>query len=117
MPRRLSPDPLALAVGRRIRQLRMEAGLTIEKLAFESELGSKGHLSSIEKGLVRPTVNTLQTIADRLGIALLDLVTFPNVDPRQQLIDRTRFLTPSCVRRLLASIDSEVASSGSGTAT
>ena len=49
MPRRREPDPLAQAVGQRIRQLRQEAGLTMEKLAFESELGSKGHLSNIEK--------------------------------------------------------------------
>src|SRR5688572_21707928 len=34
MPRRGTPDPLAQAVGARIRQLRQEAGLTIEKLAY-----------------------------------------------------------------------------------
>jgi len=90
MPRRRTPDPLAQAVGQRIRALREEAGLTLEKLAFESELGSKGHLSDIEKGLTRPTIHTLKVLADRLGVLLLDLVTFPANDDRQKLVDRSR---------------------------
>ena len=52
MPRRSTPDPLALAIGQRIRQLREEAGLTQEKLAYEIGM-SKGFLSDIEKGLAR----------------------------------------------------------------
>ena len=32
MPRRNTPDPLAKRVGARVRQLRQEAGLTIEKI-------------------------------------------------------------------------------------
>ncbi len=90
MPRRRTADPLSRAVGNRIRELREEAGLTIEKLAYESELGSKGHLSSIERGLVRPTVHTLKAIADRLGVLPLDLLCFPEADDRQRWIDRTR---------------------------
>ena len=101
MPRRGTPDPLAQAVGARIRQLREEAGLTIEKLAYESELGSKGHLSTLERGLARPTIQTLQVIADRLEVKLLDLVTFPEEDDRAKLIDRTRTMTTAEVRRLL----------------
>ena len=66
MPRRSTPDPLAERIGARIRVLRNEAGLTLEKLAYESEVGSKGFLSDVEKGLARPTVETLQAIADRL---------------------------------------------------
>jgi transcriptional regulator with XRE-family HTH domain len=90
MPRREEPHPFAIRVGRRIRTLRREAGLTIEKLAYESDLGSKGHLSSLEKGLVLPTVETLRVIADRLGVLPLDLVTFPEDSAREKLIDRTR---------------------------
>lgn len=100
MPRRREPDPLSQAVGQRIRQLREEAGLTLEKLAFESELGSKGHLSNLERGLVRPTIQTLQVLADRLGVLLLDLVTFPEDDDRQKLIDRTRGLPRGTLKKL-----------------
>jgi transcriptional regulator with XRE-family HTH domain len=100
-------------VGQRIRQLREEAGLTMEKLAFESELGSKGHLSNIERGLVRPTVQTLQVLADRLGVLLLDLVTFPERDERQNLIDRTRSLPRGTLKKLAKELDPSKLSLGS----
>lgn len=101
MPRRERPDPLAKRIGGRIRELRKEAGLTLEKLAYESDVGSKGFLSDVEKGLARPSVETLNAIAARLGVALLDLVTFPDQDERQRLVDRTRRLTPGTIRKLL----------------
>ena len=106
MPRRSTPDPLAQRIGARIRELRKEAGLTLEKLAYESEVGSKGFLSDVEKGLARPTVETLSAIADRLEVALLDLVTFPDEDERQRLVDRTRALTKGTVRELLRETES-----------
>ncbi len=101
MPRRKVPDPLAKRVGARVRALREETGLTLEKLAYESEVGSKGFLSDVENGLARPTVETLAAIAERLEVKLLDLVTFPDEDERQRLVDRTRFMTKGAVRRLL----------------
>jgi transcriptional regulator with XRE-family HTH domain len=94
MPRRTRPDPLAAAVGNRIRILREEAGLTLEKLAYESDLGSKGHLSSLERGLVVPTVTTLQTLALGLGVRLFDLVTFPEDGERAAIVTLTRTLSP-----------------------
>lgn len=97
----MRPDPLAARIGARIRTLRKEAGLTLEKLAYESEVGSKGFLSDVERGLARPTVETLQAIADRLEVALLDLVTFPDEDERQLLVDRTRRLARGTIRKLL----------------
>ncbi len=107
MPRRDNPDPLALAIGQRIRQIREEAGLTLEKLAYESELGSKGHLSNLERGLVRPTVNTLRVLADRLGVLVLDLVTFPADDDRQAVTDELRRARPAVLRRLLKDLRAE----------
>jgi transcriptional regulator with XRE-family HTH domain len=101
MPRRESPDPVAAKIGRRIRGLREERGLTQEKLAYEGGLSSKGHLSGIEKGLVRPTIHTLVLLAERLQVDLLDLVTFPDDSPRQQLVDRTRQMKPGTIRRLI----------------
>src|SRR4051794_19961866 len=90
MPRRIAPDKLALAVGQRIRTIRLELGLTIEQLADVSKLGSKGHLSNMERGLVRPNIHTLRQIANGLGVLPLDLMTFPKNDARQKLVDLTR---------------------------
>lgn len=101
MPRRLRPSPLALAVGQRVRELREAAGLTLEKLAYESEIKSKGHLSDLERGLLNPTIDTLEKLAERLGVDLLDLVTFPASSPRQELVALTRELSPGSIRKLL----------------
>ncbi|MDC3959560.1 helix-turn-helix domain-containing protein [Polyangium jinanense] len=104
MPRRREPDPFALQVGIRIRQLREEQGLTMEKLAFESELGSKGHLSNLERGLARPTIHTLRVLAERLEVDVLDLLTFPDQGDRQKLVDLTRHLGRGTIRKLLKDI-------------
>ncbi|MES1209999.1 MAG: helix-turn-helix domain-containing protein [Pseudomonadota bacterium] len=101
MPRRAKPDALSLAVGMRIRQLREEQGITMERLAYESDVGSKGHLSNIERGLVRPTAHTLKALAERLGVELPDLVNFPEDGDRARLYDLTRRMAPSRVRVLL----------------
>jgi transcriptional regulator with XRE-family HTH domain len=93
MPRRIAPDKLALEVGQRIRDMRIAAGLTIEELAEVSELGSKGHLSNMERGLVRPNIQTLKLIANGLGVLPLDLMTFPKHDIRQKLVELTRGLS------------------------
>ena len=100
MPRRSKPDPLAVKVARRIRKIRLEHGLTLEKLAYESDF-PKGHLSNIEKGLVRPTVETLRALAPRLDALPADFVNFPTDGPRQRLIEFTRTMTKADVRRLL----------------
>ncbi|HLK91600.1 MAG TPA: helix-turn-helix transcriptional regulator [Polyangia bacterium] len=110
MPRRTKPDALSLAIGARIRQLREEAGLTMEQLAFESELGSKGHLSNIERGLVRPTAHTLSLLSERLGVELGDMVTFPEAaSERGRLYDLTRRMAGSRVRLLLHEAEEIVA--------
>ena len=69
--------------------------MTIEQLAEESNTGSKGHLSNIERGLVRPNIHTLKQIADGLGVKALDLLTFPKKSARERLIDMTRRMTAS----------------------
>ena len=100
MPRRAEPDPLALEIGQRVRALREAAGLTLEKLAYESDLRSKGHLSSLERGLVMPTVLTLQRIAERLGVLVADLVIIPGRSDREQLIDVSRRLPVGTLKKL-----------------
>jgi transcriptional regulator with XRE-family HTH domain len=107
MPRRQEPDPLSLAVGQRIKQLREEAGLTQEQLAYGSELGSKGHLSNIERGLVRPTVMTLKVLADFLGVLPLDLLNFPEEGERQRVIEQTRGMKPAELRQLRRRMEEE----------
>ena len=100
MPRRTDSDDLSRSIGERIRKLRDERGLTLEKLAYESDI-SKGHLSDIENGRVRVTSHTLAVLADGLEIDLLDLVTFPDDDLRHELVDLTRGMTEGQLKTLL----------------
>ena len=72
MPRRNRPDPLAQVIGQRLRQLREQRGLTAEKVAYESDVGSKGFLSDIEHGLALPSLQTLDRLAKYLEVQLFD---------------------------------------------
>jgi transcriptional regulator with XRE-family HTH domain len=92
MPRRIAADELALAV-QRIRELRLERGLTIQALAEPSDVGSKGQLSSAERGRVRPSIQTSKQVADGLGVQPFDLLTFPKAGGhRHRLVEITRSL-------------------------
>ncbi len=92
-----------MEVGQRIRALREAEGLTIEQLAVQSEIGSKGHLSNMERGLVRPNIQTLKHVADGLGVLPLDLLTFPSGGIRQKLVEMTRHLSVKRLRALVRS--------------
>jgi phage repressor protein C with HTH and peptisase S24 domain len=109
VPRRSQPDPLAVDVGRRVRALRAAKGWNLEKLAWAGGLSSKGHLSDLENGLLVPTIATLHSIAEQLGVELLDLVTFPEQSPRHQLVARTAHLPPAIIDRLLVDTEAHAA--------
>ena len=78
--------------------------MTIEQLANESDTGSKGHLSNIERGLVRPNIHTLKQVADGLGVKPLDLMTFPKRSVRERIIDLTRSLSTAKLSELLKEV-------------
>src|SRR3954470_20898285 len=56
-----------MEVGERLRSLRVAAGLTQSELA-EGRF-SKEYVSQIERGKTRPTAETLEWLAERLGVA------------------------------------------------
>src|SRR5919201_1050571 len=55
-----------IRLGERLRQLRVAAGLTQTDLA--GDRFSKEYVSQIERGKTRPTAETIQWLADRLGV-------------------------------------------------
>ncbi len=56
-------------IGRRIRQLRIKNGLTLEELASRTEL-TKGFLSQLERNLASPSIQTLEDITEALGTTM-----------------------------------------------
>jgi transcriptional regulator with XRE-family HTH domain len=71
MRRSDQPQP---ALGKAIRQLREERGMTQEALAQEAGI-TVGHMSMIERGHSNPTWGTAKSIADALLIRLGELAT------------------------------------------
>lgn len=89
MPRRETPAWLAKSLGRRIRALREEAGITQESLAWDCDL-NKGYMSQLEAGKHTPSVGVLLNIAKRLGVEIGDLFLFDLRRSRHLLVDALR---------------------------
>lgn len=60
-----------MEIGHKIKQLRVQKGLTLEELASRSEL-TKGFLSQLERDLTSPSIATLNDIVEALGTTLGD---------------------------------------------
>ena len=56
-------------IGNRIRQLRIKNDLTLQELASRTEL-TKGFLSQLERNLTSPSLQTLEDIAEALGVTM-----------------------------------------------
>jgi transcriptional regulator with XRE-family HTH domain len=64
---------LSARVGRRLRELRVAADVSLERLAGQVGV-SKGLLLAIEEGVERPTIATLENLARALRVSLVDLI-------------------------------------------
>jgi transcriptional regulator with XRE-family HTH domain len=107
MPRRNTPEPFALQVGTRIRELRQERGMSLADLADASAL-SKGHLSSVEHGLAAITIQTISRLARGFDVAPLYLLTFSEEDERSRTAELLRQLPVSEVRKLRRKLQSDL---------
>ena len=68
-------EELQLSIGKRIRELREQKGLTQQQVADACDF-EKSNMSRLEAGGTNPTLYTLKKIADFLELTLNDLVTF-----------------------------------------
>jgi tetratricopeptide (TPR) repeat protein len=74
----IAPNPLA-TLGERLRQARLERGLSQDALA-QPEF-TKSYVSAVERGKARPSLKALELMARRLGIPLSEfLVAVPATD-------------------------------------
>ena len=64
---------LVVTLGRNIRRLREEAGLSQEQLAFDAGM-KRSYLSDMERGVRNPTVRALGRIAVALKVAPAELL-------------------------------------------
>lgn len=99
------PDDETQKLGRRIRELRSKADMTLTALAKATGV-SIGTLSQLERGLVSPTVRTLYTVANALGVMpawLIDPNQVSTRDSESQYIvragQRSRLLDVGGIRK------------------
>ncbi len=77
-------------LGEKIRKLRKQKKLTLEQLAG-SEL-TKGMLSLIENNKAKPSMESLEYIASRLGVAISDLVGETSIQETRELLEKAEAL-------------------------
>jgi len=94
--------------GARMRALRTELGISLNRLA-EATLISKGHLSSIEQGLASITIETVDRIAIGLGISPTILFAYAKEDVVGQILDLVRRLPKGELKRLRRELKALVA--------
>ncbi len=75
-----------MEIGRKIKRLRIQKGLTLEELASRSEL-TKGFLSQLERDLTSPSIATLNDIVEALGSSLAE---FFKEEEKEQLVFRKK---------------------------
>ncbi len=66
-------------LGRRIRDIRKNLGITQERLAFKAGI-SPGFLSHLERGTKKASLETIKKIADGLGVPVQNLFS-PSKEP------------------------------------
>jgi tetratricopeptide (TPR) repeat protein len=80
---RTAPQPSSLRLGERLRQLRVAAGMTQTELA--GDRFSKEYVSQIERGKTRPTGETIEWLAARLGVDAAFLANGVSSDDRSRV--------------------------------
>jgi transcriptional regulator with XRE-family HTH domain len=63
-------------IGLRIRQLRIEKGMSQENLAFECDYADYSQINRIELGKVNFSISYLKLIAEKLEVPVTELLNF-----------------------------------------
>ena len=66
---------IAAQLGERVRELRLQRGLSQEELAFKSGM-HRTYLSGIERAERNPSLKNITAIAEALGVTLSELFLF-----------------------------------------
>lgn len=74
---RLEKDELIVLVGKRVREIRLSKGLTIERVAFDAGIEYK-QLSRIELGKVNTSIYQIYIVSRSLDVSLPELFNTTN---------------------------------------
>ncbi len=101
-------DNVRSLVGERIRSLRKERGWSQEELGEKADLHHT-YVGAVERGEKNASIDTLDKIADALGIEMVDLFTLTkgkmNVDKlRAHIIEEVKESSPGMLKLMAALI-------------
>jgi transcriptional regulator with XRE-family HTH domain len=101
-------DNVRVLVGERIRNLRKERGWSQEELGEKADLHHT-YVGAVERGEKNASIDTLDKIADALGIEMVDLFTLAkgkiNVDKlRAYIIEEVKESSPAMLKLIAALI-------------
>lgn len=86
-------------VGRNLRRLRLECGLSQEALAFEANI-ARNYMSGLERGVRNPTVLILDRLARVLKVSVSDIVSISSGrDSSPKNLPRGRHVTRTAHKR------------------
>jgi transcriptional regulator with XRE-family HTH domain len=86
-------------VGRNLRRLRLECGLSQEALALEAKV-ARNYMSGLERGVRNPTVLILDRLARVLKVSISDIVAASSGrDPSPKNLPRGRHVTRTTHKR------------------
>lgn len=75
------PTDIKLRFGKRIRQLRKQRELTLEKLGERSQVSNK-FLQALETGKQAPTIETIEKLSRGLGVGMHELLAIEERTPK-----------------------------------
>jgi transcriptional regulator with XRE-family HTH domain len=104
------PGKTRNAIGPRIRELRLERGLTLDDLARAAGI-SASHLSRLERGQTAPSFIVASRIAKEIGVLPSDLVTIQreqsSVDDALIAALQAHGMTPEMARHICDAISTK----------
>jgi len=92
------PPEMAEKIGARMRDLRLERGLSLSQMRKRGSL-PQSQASAAERGLVAITLNSLQQVATALDVPLFVMLTIPEDDPLSSVIEEIRQAYDGDVRK------------------
>ncbi|MFC3532023.1 helix-turn-helix domain-containing protein [Vogesella facilis] len=93
------PAPISVALGKRIKECRHAVDKSQETLAFEAHV-DRTYISSIERGVANPSIETLADICHAIGISLAELFASMTDIPRAPSGERrANAATPPEIKR------------------
>jgi transcriptional regulator with XRE-family HTH domain len=102
--------PLKKLLGSRLKQLRQEQDLQVERVA-EWVRVDRTHIYNVERGEKEPSIDLLSRLATAYHVDMVDLFTFPEEHVRHRWRELARIIPNAKLASLVAMVEAELGES------